>query len=131
MLYSIIYGSWQSYINSLLDDAGSFAVEVQVPLEKLRQAYKAANHTQKAILIEIAPLPKVKSTVKVSRWVNVYNETNSVYKPSNGVSDIISMTKEDAIQYNVKTGYIDAIELTGEYTTEVEDPLMDLVEIPF
>ena len=119
-LYPIVCSSWQSYITYLLDDAGSFAVDVQVPLEQLRQAYKAANHTQKAILIEVAPLPKVKSTVKVSRWINIYgNSEGSLFK-----------TEEEALRSKC-SGCTATIELTGEYTTEVEDPLMDIYELPF
>lgn len=112
-LYPIVCSSWQSYITYLLDDAGSFVVEVQVPLEKLRQAYKEANNKQKAILIEVAHLPKVKSTVKISKWMNVYG---------NGEGSVFN-TKEEALRSKY-IGYVVTIELTGEYTTEVEDPLM-------
>ena len=112
-LYPIVCSYWQSYITSLLDDAYSFAVGVQVPLEKLRQAYKEADNKQKAILIEVAPLPKVKSTVKISRWVNLYgNAEGSLFK-----------TEEEALRSEC-SGCTATIELTGEYTTEVEDPLM-------
>lgn len=119
-LYPIVCSSWQSYITYLLNDAGSFAVDVQVPLGRLRQAYKEANHTQKAILIEVAPLPKVKSTANISRWINIYgNNEGSLFR-----------TEEEALRSKC-SGCIATIELTGEYTTEVEDPLMDLGEIPF
>lgn len=122
-IYPTVCTTWKATIDELINKAGNFAVDIEVPLETLRKAYSEANYEQKSLLIEVSPLPKIKSTVKVSRWVNVYEDANIHRKISN-----VYVTKELALDGKAHTGYITTIELTGEYTTEVEDPLMENID---
>jgi len=126
-IYPTVCTTWKGVIDELINKAGNFAVDIEVPLEMLRKAYSESNYEQKSLLIEVAPLPKIKSTVKVSRWANIYDETNKYQQIINGY-----YTKELAVDGKAHTGYITTVELTGEYTTEVEDPLMENIdELPF
>jgi len=122
-IYPKVCTDWQECIDKLISKADIFAVGVEVPLETLKQAYREADYEQKSLLIEVAPLPKIKSTVKVSRWVNLYDQTNKTQKISSPYE-----SKELAIDGRAHTGYITTVELTGEYTTEVEDPLMENID---
>lgn len=118
-IHNIVCGAWQGVIVELLENADKFAVNVDVPLTLLKKAYSEANATQTELLKEIAPLPKEKVTVNVSRWCNIYEESASIMGATDGIGNSIYKTKEDAIRNKAQIGYLTTIELTGEYETEV------------
>lgn len=118
-IYNAVCGGWKAKIEELLEKADKFAVNVDVPLTLLKKAYSEANAAQTELLKEIAPLPKEKVTVKVSRWVNIYEESYSIVSATDGIGNMVYKTKKDAILNKAQIGYITTIELTGEYETEV------------
>lgn len=121
-VYDAVCFSWKDVITKTIAKHNQFDDEIVFDLEVVRQGYREANDKQGLLLKEVFPLPTVKKTIEVTRWVNIHSN----------VGNTIFNTKESAL--GAVTGFEPAysaiaVEMKGSYTTEVRDEVEDI--LPF